>query len=54
MGVPTQASEVEKRAMIGSAILAGAKKVHLIAEPMAAAIELRFIRKSRTSHKLKI
>jgi len=40
MGVPTQASEVEKRAMIESAILAGAKIVHLIAEPMAAAIGL--------------
>jgi len=40
MGVPTQASEVEKRAMIKSAMLAGAKKVYLIAEPMAAAIGL--------------
>jgi len=40
MGVPTQASEVEKMAMIKSAVLAGAKKVHLIAEPMAAAIGL--------------
>jgi rod shape-determining protein MreB and related proteins len=40
MGVPTQASEVEKTAMINSAILAGAKKVYLIAEPMAAAIGL--------------
>jgi len=40
MGVPTQASDVEKRAMIKSAILAGANKVHLIAEPMAAAIGL--------------
>ena len=38
MGVPTQASEVEKMAMIDSARLAGANKVYLIAEPMAAAI----------------
>ena len=40
MGVPTQASEVEKMAMIDSARLAGAKKVYLITEPMAAAIGL--------------
>ena len=40
MGVPTQASEVEKMAMINSAKLAGAKKVYLIAEPMAATIGL--------------
>jgi len=40
MGVPTQASEVEKAAMIDSALLAGAKKVYLITEPMAAAIGL--------------
>jgi len=40
MGVPTQASEVEKMAMIDSARLAGAKKVYLISEPMAAAIGL--------------
>ncbi|MBT5547063.1 MAG: rod shape-determining protein [Desulfobacula sp.] len=40
MGVPTQASAVEKMAMIKSAIHAGAKKVYLIAEPMAAAIGL--------------
>lgn len=40
MGVPTQASEVEKMAMIDAARLAGAKKVYLIAEPMAAAIGL--------------
>jgi len=35
-----QASEVEKMAMIDSAKLAGAKKVYLITEPMAAAIGL--------------
>ncbi len=40
MGVPTQASEVEKKAMVNSAKLAGAVKVYLIAEPMAAAIGL--------------
>jgi rod shape-determining protein MreB and related proteins len=40
MGVPTQASEVEKKAMIDSARIAGAKKVYLITEPMAAAIGL--------------
>ncbi|MCK5311244.1 MAG: rod shape-determining protein, partial [Desulfobacteraceae bacterium] len=40
MGVPTQASEVEKMAMIDAAKLAGAKKVYLITEPMAAAIGL--------------
>ncbi len=40
MGVPTQASEVEKMAMIDSARLAGANKVYLITEPMAAAIGL--------------
>ncbi len=40
MGVPTQASEVEKMAMIDAARLAGAKKVYLITEPMAAAIGL--------------
>ncbi len=40
MGVPTQASEVEKMAMIDSAKLAGANKVYLVAEPMAAAIGL--------------
>lgn len=38
MGFPTQATEVEKQAMINSAKIAGAKKVYLIAEPMAAAI----------------
>ena len=40
MGIPTQATEVEKKAMIDSAKLAGAKKVYLITEPMAAAIGL--------------
>jgi len=40
MGVPTQASEVEKMAMIDSARLAGANKVYLVTEPMAAAIGL--------------
>ncbi|MCK5100989.1 MAG: rod shape-determining protein [Desulfobacteraceae bacterium] len=40
MGVPTQASEVEKMAMIDAAKLAGAKKNYLITEPMAAAIGL--------------
>ncbi|MCP3900113.1 MAG: rod shape-determining protein, partial [Desulfobacteraceae bacterium] len=40
MGVPTQASEVEKMAMIDAARLAGAKRIHLVTEPMAAAIGL--------------
>ncbi|RMH64535.1 MAG: rod shape-determining protein [Calditrichaeota bacterium] len=38
IGVPTGVTSVEKRAVIESAQLAGARKVHLISEPMAAAI----------------
>lgn len=36
--VPSQATEVEKRAVIDAAMNAGAKTVHLIEEPLAAAI----------------
>lgn len=36
--VPSQATEVEKRAIIDAAKNSGAKKVHLIEEPLAAAI----------------
>lgn len=36
--IPCQATEVEKRAVIDAAINSGAKKVHLIEEPLAAAI----------------
>lgn len=36
--VPSQATEVEKRAVIDAAVNSGAKKVHLIEEPLAAAI----------------
>lgn len=36
--VPSQATEVEKRAVIDAAKNSGAKKVHLIEEPLAAAI----------------
>lgn len=38
MGVPTGITEVEKRAIIEAAEFAGAREVHLVAEPMAAAI----------------
>lgn len=36
--IPSQATEVEKRAVIDAARNSGAKKVHLIEEPLAAAI----------------
>lgn len=36
--VPSQATEVEKRAVIDATMNSGAKKVHLIEEPLAAAI----------------
>ena len=36
--VPSQATEVEKRAVIDAAMNSGAKKVYLIEEPLAAAI----------------
>ncbi|MGG7176913.1 rod shape-determining protein MreB [Clostridium paraputrificum] len=36
--IPSQASEVEKRAVIDAAKNSGAKRVHLIEEPLAAAI----------------
>lgn len=36
--IPSQATEVEKRAVIDAAMNSGAKKVHLIEEPLAAAI----------------
>lgn len=38
VGVPTGVTSVEKRAVIESAELAGARRVHLVSEPMAAAI----------------
>jgi len=38
IGIPSGITEVEKRAVTESAMLAGAKKVYLIEEPMAAAI----------------
>ena len=38
IGVPTGITQVEKRAVIEAAHLAGAREVHLIDEPMAAAI----------------
>lgn len=38
LGVPTGITSVEKKAVIDSAVLAGARKAYLIAEPMAAAI----------------
>jgi rod shape-determining protein MreB len=38
IGVPTGITQVEKRAVIEAAQLAGAREVHLIDEPMAAAI----------------
>jgi rod shape-determining protein MreB len=38
IGVPSGITEVEKRAVIDAARTAGAREVHLVAEPMAAAI----------------
>lgn len=38
IAIPSGITEVERRAVIESAIAAGARKVHLIEEPMAAAI----------------
>jgi rod shape-determining protein MreB len=38
IGVPTGITQVEKRAVIDSAVESGAREVHLIEEPMAAAI----------------
>ena len=40
IGVPTGITSVEKRAVVDSALAAGARKAFLIAEPMAAAIGL--------------
>lgn len=36
--IPSEATEVEKRAVIDAAINSGAKKVNLIEEPLAASI----------------
>jgi rod shape-determining protein MreB and related proteins len=38
IGVPSGITEVERRAVVEAAQLAGAREVHLVAEPMAAAI----------------
>ncbi len=38
VGIPSGVTEVERRAVAGAAIAAGARKVYLIEEPMAAAI----------------
>ena len=41
IGVPTGITQVEKRAVIEAANMAGAREVHLVDEPMAAAIGAR-------------
>ena len=41
IAVPSGITEVEKRAVKESALHAGAREVHLIEEPMAAAIGVR-------------
>ncbi len=41
IGVPSEVTEVEKRAVIDAAISAGAREAYLIEEPMAAAIGAR-------------
>lgn len=41
IGVPSGITQVEKRAVLDSAHMVGARKVHLIEEPMAAAIGAR-------------
>lgn len=38
IGVPTQVSEIERRALLDVALAAGAREVYLVEEPMAAAI----------------
>src|SRR3982074_211076 len=38
IGIPSGVTEVEKRAVIDAATMAGAREAHLIEEPMAAAI----------------
>ncbi|MBI4384884.1 MAG: rod shape-determining protein, partial [Nitrospinae bacterium] len=38
VGIPTCITQVEKRAVIDAALMAGAREVHLVEEPMAAAI----------------
>ncbi len=38
VGVPTCITQVEKKAVIDSALMAGVREVHLVEEPMAAAI----------------
>lgn len=38
IGIPTKATSVEKRAVFEAALNAGARKVHVISEPLAAAI----------------
>ncbi|MEE8484536.1 MAG: rod shape-determining protein, partial [Nitrospinota bacterium] len=41
IGVPSGITQVEKKAVIESALAAGVRKVHLVEEPMAAAIGTR-------------
>jgi rod shape-determining protein MreB len=50
MGVPTGITEVEKRAVIEAAEQAGAREVHLVAEPMAAAIGTGLDVKGKDAH----
>ena len=50
MGVPTGATSVEKRSMIASAKAAGARRVYLISEPIAAAIGLGLDIKGRKAN----
>ena len=38
IGIPTCITQVEKRAVIDAALMAGVREVHLIQEPMSAAI----------------
>ena len=38
IGVPTCITQVEKKAVIEAALMSGVREVHLVEEPMAAAI----------------
>jgi rod shape-determining protein MreB len=50
IGVPTGVTSVEKKAVIDSAMAAGARKVHLVYEPMAAAIGVGLDISNNQSH----